>query len=119
MKRIMTIDFCFEIRIVKPRTTVDKPPVDFNEHFQVFMPTFSKHLKRLFLSVVQKPLWRRVDEIFLQHCMPICPSSASDISPTSVSVVEWSLSMLKSMVHENRNFTDAHVAFYRKIVFNS
>ena len=37
--------------------------------------------------------------------------------PTSASV-ERSFSMLKSMIHENRNFTDAHVAFYWKIVFN-
>ena len=29
--------------------------------------------------------------------------------------VERSFSMLKSMVHEHRNFTDAHVAFYYKM----
>ena len=54
--------------------------------------------------------------------------SRPDISPalyaklltyqlTSASV-ERSFSMLKSMIHENRNFTDALVAFYYKIVFN-
>ena len=30
--------------------------------------------------------------------------------------VERPFSMLKSMIHENRNFTDAHVAFCKKIV---
>ena len=35
--------------------------------------------------------------------------------PTSASV-EWSFSMLKSMIHENRNFIDAHVAFHYKRV---
>ena len=38
--------------------------------------------------------------------------------PTSASV-ELSFSMLKSIFYENQNFTDAHVAFYYKIVFNS
>ena len=58
----MTIDYCYGIQIIKqlnPSTTVDTVPVDFkldrfmfverdNEYFQVFMPTFTKHLKRLF-----------------------------------------------------------------------
>ena len=38
--------------------------------------------------------------------------------PTSASV-ERSFSVLKSMIHENQNFADAHVVFYYKIVFNS
>ena len=63
------------------------------------------------------------------HAKTIVKMSRPDISPalyakllkyqpTSASV-EWSFSMLKSMFHENRNFIDAHVAFYCKIVFNS
>ena len=83
----MTITFCYEYKLLKPSTTANKVPVDFELDnfmlrgamtiFQVFMPTFTKHFKRLFYyqfskKVGQKPLWRRVDQIFLQHCMPIC-----------------------------------------------
>ena len=52
----MTIDFRFELQIINSQyTTVDTVPVDFKlDNFmlrgamRVFMPTFTKHLKRLF-----------------------------------------------------------------------
>ena len=48
----MTVDFCYEIQIVIPRATVDTVPIDFKldnfmlrgANFQLFAPTFTKHL---------------------------------------------------------------------------
>ena len=39
--------------------------------------------------------------------------------PLTSASVEISFLMLKSIFHENRNVTDAHVAFDNKIEFNS
>ena len=49
---------------------------------------------------------------------PVLRAKLLTYQPTSASV-ERSFSMLKSIFHENQNFTDAHVAFQCKIVFNS
>ena len=52
------------------------------------------------------------------HIAPALHAKLLTYQPTLASV-DMPLSMLKSIFHENRNFTDAHVALYYKIVFHS
>ena len=82
------------------------------------MSTFTKHLKRLFIISLKKSYAKTIVETSRPDICPALYAKLLTYQPTSASV-ERSFSMLKPMIHENRNFTDAHVAFYYKIVFNS
>ena len=66
-------------KVLSPSTTADKVPVDFkldncmlrhNENFEVFMTTFTKHLKRLFFISLEKSCAKTIVE-----------TSRPDISP--------------------------------------
>ena len=84
---------------------------------------FSRLLSRsicsdFFMISLEKNYAKNIEEKSRPDIFPALNAKLLTYQPTSASV-ERSFSMLKSMIHENRNFTDAHVAFYYKIVFNS
>ena len=68
-------------KLLNPSTTVDTVPVDFKldnfmlrgamKEFSSFVADFHETFEAT-KKVMQKPMWRRVDQIFLQHCMPSC-----------------------------------------------
>ena len=82
----MTVNFCYEMQSIIPCITLDTVPIDFKlDNFmlrgamRIFK--FSRRLSRSICSnffIIRfeknyaKTFWRRVDQVFLKHCMPSC-----------------------------------------------